>query len=235
MRVHEWGVEEWFAGTLLNPISFQLWFLRSLFVYSLLFPLIRKGLQIKPGILIPFLGLLWLFSIGFIIEGEGLLFFSLGVWMAQGGINEVLLKEKVVKFKLFWLIPVLLFLKTYLSFGSQDWITVSYFFHKLMQPILVLGVWFGYDYTLGRLNHTLLEKWSYYNFIIYGLHVPLVYYLIDYVFYAYGKEDKFRLFIFLLLPPVMAGLSLVIGVFLRKLAYPLFWVLTGGRQPVKSN
>ncbi|HYH16690.1 MAG TPA: acyltransferase family protein, partial [Flavisolibacter sp.] len=79
----QYGFSDW-ASALLWPTAFQLWFIRCLFVYNLMYPWLKAGLAKKPWLLFGFFGLLWLSSLGFVlIEGEGLLFFSLGIWLAK--------------------------------------------------------------------------------------------------------------------------------------------------------
>jgi len=96
--------------------------------------------------------------------------------------------------------------------------------------LLVLSVWFGYDFLLGKFRYTPLEKLSRYNFFVYGAHVPLVYYLTDLLFSVYGKDDSIRFAVFCCLPLVVSASSVLIGFMLEKAVYPAFWVLTGGRK-----
>jgi len=73
---------------LLVPIAFQLWFIRSLLVYNAAYPLLKKAVLKIPKIWFPVCIFLWLTTFGvFFIEGEGLLFFSLGIWMQQTNFN----------------------------------------------------------------------------------------------------------------------------------------------------
>jgi fucose 4-O-acetylase-like acetyltransferase len=230
--VHDWTWQQGLEGIFLQPISFQLWFLRSLFIFSILYPLLTLALAKRGWILISILTVLWLLSIGifFFVEAEGLLSFSLGIWMSKGGFDPDKVKRFVLKYHILWLLPVFLLVKTWIGFAHQDLIAPGYFMYKLSQPLLVFAVWFGYDATLGKIEHTPLEGWSRYNFFIYGFHVPVVYYLTDWIFDVYGKEDPFRFLVFLLLPLAIAAFCLVMGKLIERFAYPVFWVLTGGRK-----
>ena len=232
LEVHKWNASQWTESLFLNPISFQLWFLRSLFIYSLLYPLIIKGLTWNPIVLLSVFGFMWFLSFGgiFLIEGEGIFFFSLGIWFAKGGFDHEKLRTFISRTRLLWLLPLFLLGKTYLSFEFQHMELPVYLLHKICQPLLVIAVWFGYDFVLGSFKTTPLETLSRYNFFIYGAHVPLVYFLTDWIFSIYGKEDPFRFLVFLVLPLLVSFGAVIVGFILEKAVYPIFWILTGGRK-----
>lgn len=235
LPVHEWSPAQWRDALLFHPVSFQLWFLRSLFVYSALYPLLRIGMKKIPWVLLSVFGIAWLLSIQqWFLEGEGLLFFSLGIWMASGGFDPEKVKNHLLRYRYFWFLPVLLLGKTWLGFEANwernDLITMGYFAHKLCQPLLMAAVWFGYDATLAKWKTIPLDGLSKYNFFVYGLHVPLVYYANDFFMELLGTSSGMRFAIFLLLPLMISMLAIVLGWLLEKGFRPLFWVLTGGRN-----
>lgn len=235
LAVHKWTAMQWIESLFLRPVSFQLWFLRSLFLYSALYPLLRLGMKKIPWVLVAFFTIAWGLSIDmFFLEGEGLLFFSLGIWLASGGFDPERVKQHLLRYGYFWILGLVLLAKTWMGFKA-DWesramITTGYFMHKFCQPLLMAAVWFGYDATLGKLSTTPLEGWSKYNFFVYGAHVPLVYYATDFLFVHLGKSDEMRFLIFLLLPLVTSLFAIVLGSLLSKWARPVFYVLTGGRK-----
>ena len=62
----------------LAPVSFQLWFIRSLFFYNLLYPVLRWAVTKYPIITFSVLGFLWLsFFQAPMFEGQGLFFLQL--------------------------------------------------------------------------------------------------------------------------------------------------------------
>lgn len=232
LEVHKWSVIQWFEAVLITPVSFQLWFLRSLFMYSILYPFLVKALAWKPYWFLVAFAFFWFTSFGLplFVEGEGLLFFTLGIFYAKGGIDVEKLKGIVFRYKILWVLPFLLLGKTGLAFESDNWIGLGYILHKFCQPLLVLAVWFGYDWLAGGIQKTPFEHLSRYNFFIYGLHVPLVYYLTDWIFKVEGNASSFRFVVFTFLPLAVAGVALTLGFILDKGLRPVFWVLTGGRK-----
>lgn len=232
LPVHKWDVSQWMESVLIQPVSFQLWFLRSLFMYSLLYPVLVKGMSWKPQCILGTFCFFWLASLGGMgfVEGEGIFFFSLGIFYFKGGLNEDRIREFFLRYRLYLFALGVVLLKTFVSFQFDNQFLPVYLLHKIAQPLLVLTVWFGYDFLLGQVQNTPLEKLSRYNFFVYGAHVPLVYYLTDLLFSIYGNEDSIRFAIFCCLPLVVSALAFLVGFILEKAVYPVFWVLTGGRK-----
>ncbi len=230
----DYSIAEW-VSAILWPTSFQLWFLRCLFMYNMLYPWLLKGVSKAPKIIFAIFGFLWLSTFGVILlEGEGLLFFSLGIWLCKS--------HKDVEFKPKWLnlpIAVLLFVviagfKTWLAFDVK-YINASRFFmfsflHKVTILLGLLVVWFGcnelVNYLMGK--HWFV-KLSSFSFIIYALHVPLITYLIDPFFGIIEIIPYYRIITFFVLPILVILFCMLTGWVLRKTMPKVYSVLTGGR------
>ena len=65
--------------------------------------------------------------------------------------------------------------------------------------------------------------------MIYALHVPLVNYLLEPAFQQWSGFSMFRLMLYFALPLALVGLSICVGAVLRRIAPPVYAVLTGGR------
>lgn len=230
LPLHQWDLGQWLLGWTLHPISFQLWFLRSLFVYTLLYPLLVKGLQRFPIPILVVFGLAWILSLGFIAEGEGLFFFSVGILLHKRSVNLENLGGLAKRIGLWWWLPVLLLGKTWLSFENYP-VEIGYFLHKGIQAPLVLAVWVLYDKTIGKISTpTWLDRLNPYNFYLYGFHVPVLYFATDFLLHIFGRNDYTRGGIFFLLPILIMGIAFFIGWILRQISIPAFKVFTGGRS-----
>lgn len=231
VSVHEWDFGQWMSGLLGDQISFQLWFLRSLFIYSLLYPLLVKGTQKLSWILISIATVFWLTGLGlFIIEGEGLLFFTLGLvaWKKQWDLGKI--SDFANKYQILLLGILVAGVKTWLAF-EDDYVATEWWLHRLQQPLLLVGFWALYDFSFGKITtHTWVDKASRYNFFIYGFHVPILYYLTDLSFYFLGRGSMTRLEVFIFLPLLLIAFSMLCGWIIDKIFPKLFWVLTGGRS-----
>lgn len=217
---------------LLDPISFQLWFLRTLFLYAVLYPLIAKGVVRFPKIILPLFGFFWLASAGlFVVEGEGLFFFSLGIWMAKSNVPFLFRPERRQWAMLIILILIISVGKTQLAFLEGDFtFPLAYFSHKILQVLLVLGVWFGYDLLPKVAPGFWFDQLSSTNFFIYGAHVPLVYFLTDGLFQFLGHTPTWHWLIFIFLPLVLIAFWGLLGLLVKRFSPLIFGIWSGFRK-----
>jgi fucose 4-O-acetylase-like acetyltransferase len=133
----------------LAPIAFQLWFIRCLFVYNLLYPLLLKAVLKIPKIWFPIVIFLWLVTAGFhFVEGEGLLFFTLGIWICKRNFNI----EKTPSFiNIKWMAFLFIascIIKTILAFYF-DYNLTSFIILSLLHKTAVftglVTMWYGAD------------------------------------------------------------------------------------------
>ncbi len=83
-RVVDYSPVQLLARWIMAPVPFQLWFIRVLLVYNLAYPWLASAVTRYPKIFFPFAGFFWLTTAGtWFAEGEGLLFFSLGIWLCK--------------------------------------------------------------------------------------------------------------------------------------------------------
>jgi fucose 4-O-acetylase-like acetyltransferase len=216
------------------PPSFQLWFLRVLFFYNLLYPLIRKAVTGIPYVWFPFAGLLWLGTIGlYFIEGEGLLFFSLGVLLAKKEIN---IEQEPRWLKVKWMAPLFIgtsLIKTALAFQlpeSNSTALLLMLLHKLVIFSGLVTMWFGINkivrWCISREWFVLLTGFS---FIIYAMHVPLINYMHHLLKPWFSHWTYYRLLDYLLLPLLVITLIVLTGAVWRKLMPGFYRLMTGGR------
>jgi fucose 4-O-acetylase-like acetyltransferase len=222
-------------SAVLWPTAFQLWFLRCLFIYNLLYPLLLKGVIKFPKIIFTVFTILWLATFGLILfEGEGLLFFTVGIWLCK--------TQKDIHHTPTWINLSLLtvifigaaILKTWLAFhtegqGLHVFLTIT-LLHKIVVITGLVVVWFGCD-TL--VKYFMDKKWfislTAFSFIIYALHVPLVSYMIDPAFMLLSRLPYYRLITFIMLPLIIMVFCIMVGWLLRKWVPKFYGLLTGGR------
>lgn len=238
MFLHEYHWYELLGQWILSPLPFQLWFIRVLFVYNLAYPALRWCVThpIAKKIFFPFAILLWLFTMGFyFFEGEGLLFFSLGIWMQKNSFDIDRAAPYLHPHR--WGIAFVSFalIKTWLAFSGQPIFGDAVYhllaaLHKLTVISGLIAMWYGSD----RLVKWCMSKhwfvWgSGFSFIIYALHAPFIVYAIEGVFRFVDHLPYYRLFTFILLPTAIITLSILIGAALRKTVPRFYSILTGGR------
>lgn len=236
--VHDYRWYEVLFRWLLVPVSYQLWFIRVLFIYNAAYPLIRTWVMHRTGrwIFFSIAFLLWLASAELLlIEGEGLLFFSLGVWIQKSGFS-ISGDGHQKKYAIWWVIFLLTaFLKTWLAFegealmGNQVF-TILTLLHKLTVASGLVACWFSLDFLVRFFMRQTWFVWlSGFSFIIYALHAPAVAMLIDGMFDWLAPMEGYRMLSFVLLPLLLSTCCVLVGLLIRTLAPRIYAVLTGGR------
>lgn len=220
------------------PVSYQLWFIRVLLIYNLAYPLIVKAVMHKTAryVFFAFAALFWLATFGLVfLEGEGLLFFSLGVWIQKTDFSIESPKP--------WLNPIgwciafvgLAVLKTWLAFRGQSLMGNGVYplialLHKATVISGLIACWYGGDAIVRWFMARPWFVWlSAFSFMIYAMHAPLVAYLIDPTIEALQPMPAARLLAFILLPLAIIALCVATGAALRRLTPGFYGLLTGGR------
>lgn len=238
MLLHDYRWYEIVARWLFFPVSFQLWFIRVLLIYNLAYPLIVKAVMHRTGryVFFSLAVLLWLATFGLIlVEGEGLLFFALGVWIQKTNFS--------IESTPSWLNPTgwfiafvgLAVLKTWLAFRGPSLMGDSVYplLTLLYKSTVISGLiacWYGGDAIV---RWCMARPWfvwlSAFSFMIYALHAPLVAYLIDPAIEALRPMPAAMLLAFILLPLAVIALCVATGAALRKITPGFYGLLTGGR------
>lgn len=238
VTVHEYHWYEILVRWIFLPVSYQLWFIRVLLIYNLAYPLIKWCIMNRTAriVLFSLATLMWLATAGFILfEGEGLLFFALGVWIQKTDFNITSASRWTRPLP--WAIIFILcaFVKTYLAFAGMELIGDSVFpiitlLHKLTVFSGLIACWFGLDRIV---KWCMSREWfvwlSAFSFIIYVMHAPLVAILVNGMFEWLDYRQGYRIITFVLLPLLVIAMSITIGVMLRKVSPKLYGLLTGGR------
>jgi membrane-bound acyltransferase YfiQ involved in biofilm formation len=174
--------------------------------------------------------LLWVVepALGPLLEGSGLLFFALGVWLRRRG-AEVLLQPRWFHLGLFaalWL--GLLGLKTWLAFYFEQPPAIPMLLlHKAAELLGILVMWFGSNALVRATMRRPWFQWlTGFAFMIYVVHVPLVNYATEAVLLRWPQQ---QLLTYLLLPLLVVAAAVGLGALLRRVAPAAYGLLTGGR------
>ena len=230
---------QWFLYRLfINPVPFQLWFLRDLLIYVFLAPLMYFALRyLSFFALLPPL-LVWFFQVWFfhfdmkVLEAEGLLFFMIGAWLSIKEIAPPRNGRVWLPLTLLVLWLFLLFVKTLFAYQGNSYATPAVLIplHKIAILCGFFAVWLGYDIFGERANASpALMTLAPLTFFLYAAHEPTLNLLSNAALYALGATPTTQLTVFLVIPAVTIVLCLLIGATLRQLVPLVFFVLTGGR------
>lgn len=238
LLLHDYHWYELAVRWLVLPVPYQLWFIRVLLIYNLAYPGIRWCVSHRyvRWIFFGIALLLWLSTAGFVFfEGEGLLFFSLGVWMQKRKFN---IDQPAVWLNPRWWGVLFLFLvivKTWLAFKGQALLGNAVFpvitlLHKLVILSGLITAWYGCDSLVRACSRQHWFAWlSAFPFMIYVFHAPLVAYATAAILPAVHMLPLYRLLTFIFLPLTIIAASVLLGALLRNYVPRFYSILTGGR------
>jgi hypothetical protein len=218
------------------PIAFQLWFIWALLIYNIAYPPIKWCVEKHPIIWFSTTILIWLISLELpLIHGSGLLFFSLGVFLQKTNFDTEMPKKYLNPMSWGIIFIVSAVLKTYLAFEGHKFIGeangfILNFLHKITEISGLISIWYGANNLVKWIwNTKIFQICLPFSFMIYVLHVPVLYfavyatdqYLIDWQYH--------RIFTYTFIPLVIILASVIIGFLLRKISPTVYGILTGGR------
>lgn len=235
MLLHQYRWYEVLARWLFFPVSYQLWFIRVLLIYNLAYPAIKWCIinPVAKWIFFIIAFLFWLATAGLIlIEGEGLLFFSIGIWMQKTNFN-IDTPNKWLQPK-YWMFIFIGFsvIKTILAFNA-DFSGIEPVLLLMHKGVIVSGLicaWYGCNALVHFFMNRHWFVWlSAFSFMIYVLHAPLVVYATKALFLQIDTWYGYRIFTFVFLPFCLVVLAVLFGALLRKLLPKVYSFVTGGR------
>jgi fucose 4-O-acetylase-like acetyltransferase len=241
--LHDYRWYETLGKWLFFPVPYQLWFIRVLFIYNLAYPAIRWCVLHPKGkwIFFSIAAIMWLGTMGLVlIEGEGLLFFSLGVWMQKTRFQIDARPHRIKP--LWWCITFvgMACIKTILAFLGEPFLggavyPVLTLLHKFVVLSGLIACWYGLDKLVGWCMDNKWFVWlSAFSFMIYAMHAPLVAFLIDPVLHLLGPLPGAHLAAFFILPLALIIVIITLSAITRKYLPGLYRLLTGGRgMPVR--
>lgn len=233
--LHQYHWYEVLARWIFFPVSYQLWFIRVLLIYNLAYPALRWCVTNRTArwIFFSIAFLLWLSTAGFVlIEGEGLLFFSLGIWMQKTNFN-IDAPNKWLQPKLWFLVFIFFsVLKTLLAFNPpfNAIEPVLLLMHKLVVLSGLICAWYGCNKLVRWFMNKGWFVWlSAFPFMIYVMHAPIVVFATKAIFMQISGWFGYRMLTFVVLPLCLIAISVMIGALLRKLLPGVYRFVTGGR------
>jgi fucose 4-O-acetylase-like acetyltransferase len=238
LLVHDYSWDEILVRWIVAPLPYQLWFLRVLFFYNLAYPWLRDWVTGATSRRV-FFSVAILFWLGggslFFLEGEGFLFFSLGVWMQKVAF-DIATPRRWSDPRTWGLVLVgAAALKTSLAFAGIGLIgdatrPVLVLLHKLTSASGLIAAWFGGDAIVRWCMRRRWFVWlTSFSFFIYAAHAPWVAIAIDPVLRELGAVPGRRLLTFVVLPSAILALTVLVGAALRALTPTAYGALTGGR------
>lgn len=242
-KIADYSLNDFVYRLFVSPLPFQLWYLKSVFTLTLLFPLIKIILNRFPYLFLAALFILWA-----VAENDGGLrmirftfYFVLGVYIVQEKINIDKAPKWFSKTKFMFLFFGAALLKTIVAFkGNLIFGESAVFFVRFLYDLTavfgVIFVWYGIDSLVQYCSN---KKWYIFFapkfFFIYAFHAPLITFLIDPYLNLFKFIPLSHLFSFFTLPVVVIAFCVGLDVTVSKF-FPSFYALfTGGRGSAKKG
>jgi hypothetical protein len=230
--IRDYSINEILSTVFINPIPYQLWFVKALMIMTILSPVIYFLIRYLRFISVLLFGVTWFLGFDFIVvSNDALFFFVFGAFLC---INEKKLEElefqmKSWIFTLFWI--VIVFCKTiliYIKFPNTIIITAL---QDVGILIGMLAIWTLYDslFLNKELNSLKFYPIFSFSFFIYVSHEPTLTIVKKTLFYIMGKGEFISLFVYVIAPLLTIIFSLFIGCFLKLVTPKLYEIITGGR------
>lgn len=230
--IREFDFLDWLNIIFVNPIPYQLWFLRDLIILMILSPLIYFLVKRTGLFFLFFLSIFWFLNQdNYFFTSESILFFSTGIFIVLKK-PEISLK-KIRKPLIFFFLTAWIFfliLKTTLEFYT----TINIYSVLSLKISILFGIpafWLLYDLlfenTVKRVEN--YNKVFEFSFFIYLFHEPVLTIIKKGLFFILGKEEKNYLLIYFLSGFLIITLSLAIG-FLMKKSFPVIYGFISGNR-----
>jgi len=231
--IKDYSVNKLLITLFVNPIPYQLWFLRNLIVFVIVSPLFfilaRYG---KVYSLIIAL-ILWYFEVMvWFITSESIFFFLIGSYLGvkKNDLDTTRFAKKYYLWILLIVWLILTVLKTLLSVYEFNSIAIN----ALQKFNILLGictVWLLYDkffYNVDISKSHLLHICTY-TFFFYLTHEPVLTILKKVLFVFWGSSMVSFISIYFIAPVITICFCILTGEVLRKLTPKIYYIISGGR------
>ncbi|SFR62196.1 acyltransferase family protein [Maribacter stanieri] len=216
----------------INPVPYQLWFVRDLIILILLSPILYRLIKVFKTISLVLFLCTWLFEFNFVIfSNEALFFFTVGLYIAINKISlyQPILKKNYALLILFWITIVLV--KTTLILYKVENECIIIGLNKLSILIGVLSLWGCYDYKFENtdISRSKIFPIFQYSFFLYAFHEPLLSIFRKGFQNLLGASEISSISAYILAPIITILISITLAYFIKKNAHKLYSIITGGR------
>lgn len=227
----DFSAQKFLKTIFINPIPYQLWFIRDLIVLVFISPIIYFCLNHFWKLTLLFFIVLWIFILNeFQNSIEAALFFLIGSFFSlhNQAVFEIKYEKETNFFFVTWLGLVLL-KTTFQYYNFEPMLCTAIF--KLSIIIGIIAFWGGYDvfYKKSQVFINKLLQISSFTFFIFASHEPILTVLKKVLFIALGKEYINYLEVYFLAPFTTIFICVLVGFFLKKNLKFIYDIITGGR------
>jgi surface polysaccharide O-acyltransferase-like enzyme len=217
----------------LDPIPYQLWYVRDLAVFAILSPILYLLLRYFKVFLLLICLFLWFYEFDFVIfRNQSLFFFVLGAFISIRDGDRINYRSPwaAAVFTTLWVL-IVLFKTTLVYYGYQN-LTMLIIIHKISIVAGILAVNNLYNVIISdypAIIKTRLFSFVTFSFFLFASHEPLETVLKKGLLLVFGNGDAMSLMIFLITPLITIILCVFTGYHLKRLAPKIYGTITGWR------
>ena len=238
-RLLNYSVLDWvqaFFGHFVNnpgldrvPYNYPLWFLRDLYILTLLFIPIKKMIDKFPFLVLMMATLLWVSDIQlWVVAPRALLFFISGYYIVKYNITE----ESVDKIR-FRDVGIIYIFSIFLELFFKDKMVVIDKINVIIGIIFFIKASF-YFIKDGKFYNSLVW-YGKYRFIIYAFHALVLHYAIILMNTLIPMNGGFLLLKYFSAVILTLSFCIMSGIILEKLMPKFYKILIGGRSKVQNT
>jgi len=222
--LRECGALDVVRTLLINPVPYQLWFLRDLYVFAVVAPLVYCLIVYIGLPLLVILGVLWISDIWPSARLDGLFFLLIGSWLALRQPTYRFSDIYVIIFSLCWLLIVTVNTSISVIWGIQCGALL-----KIAIPVGLMAFWLNTDALRRIVDACRVRAIVPYTFFLYAFHEPWLTASKKLWLKSLGQSSWSVLLAYLLCPIVVMAVGCLVAALLQAHAKRLYLVFTGGR------
>lgn len=225
----DYNFTEWLNAIFVQPIPYQLWFLKDLIVMVLISPLIVFAIKKLKILFLSVIFVFWILSQDAVfLTSEALLFFSGGIYLSLYKPESIAFKTSN-SYRMFFVWLLILAFKTLLPIYVKN-VFLESILLKVSILVGIVAFWWMLDGFVNRfIGNTLFLFGMTFSFFIYLFHEPLLT-IIKKVLFVLLSVSSFTSFIVYLLAPVITILFCIfVGVILKSKINFMYRLATGNR------
>jgi hypothetical protein len=224
----------------INPIPYQLWFLKDLFILICLTPIIYILIKYLKIYVVVILAIIWILGYGvIIIYTKSIFFFVLGAFFSKKG--EFLEKKNM---SIIAYIPIFgwMILAVFLTMkGYNQLYTVPTFLYSLVNNAMILlgvmAIWGLYDKLFNDKDLTTYKHYNIvnYTFFLFAFHEPVLTLIRKGLLFITGTGELTSFLIFLIAPFILIYTGVMTASFLERFVPGFYTIIAGGRKKLSYS
>jgi surface polysaccharide O-acyltransferase-like enzyme len=230
--IRDYSFSQVLTRIFLQPIPYQLWFIRDLTVLVLISPLVYWLLKSLRYLIVLFFLILWFMNFNYVVfDNRSILFFTFGAYFSVNGIDphNLKLKRQHIYLTVCWIALVLC--KTTLAHNGYANNTIILILQRASILFGIPSIWLLYDkfFKNTDLSHTRIYNLFQYTFFIYAFHEPIITIVKKSLYFIMGTTELSSFLIYLLAPTITLFFSVVVASYLKNISPAFYKIMTGKR------